>query len=175
MAHDLDDEELKATRKLNGLDKEGIEKNIKNLKEYIKKDDIYARYKNGEYNELSDFEMFCINHCKDIEDILSDYTRQKQINEEHRKENGLLREKVKELEAKLEFKQYGDLDDLRFEEYMNEFILKENIKNRIKELKIIQEENADEIKKNVRFYSIYDSYELQINELQELLQESEEK
>lgn len=31
-------------------------------------------------------------------DILSDYTRQKQINEEHRKLNGKLREKVKELE-----------------------------------------------------------------------------
>lgn len=33
-------------------------------------------------------------------DILSDYTRQKQINEEHRKLNGKLREKVKELEEK---------------------------------------------------------------------------
>ncbi len=31
-------------------------------------------------------------------DILSDYTRQKQINEEHKKINGELREKVKELE-----------------------------------------------------------------------------
>ena len=33
-----------------------------------------------------------------IEHLLNDYTRQKQINEEHQKENGLLREKVKELE-----------------------------------------------------------------------------
>lgn len=33
-----------------------------------------------------------------IENILSDYTRQKQINEEHQKINGELREKVKELE-----------------------------------------------------------------------------
>ena len=141
MAHDLDDEELKATRKLNGLDKEGIEKNIKILKEYIKKDDIYARYKNGEYNELSDFEMFCINHCKDIEDILSDYTRQKQINEEHRKENGLLREKVKELEAKLEFKEYGDLDNIDFEEYMKNFIPKQKVKDIVKEaIKIIESE-----------------------------------
>lgn len=70
MSHDLDDEELKATRRLLGLEKEGIEKNIKNLKEYIKEDDIYTRYKNGEYNELSDFEMFCINHCKDIENLI---------------------------------------------------------------------------------------------------------
>ena len=33
-----------------------------------------------------------------IEDIIADYTRQKQINEEHKKINGELREKVKELE-----------------------------------------------------------------------------
>lgn len=31
-------------------------------------------------------------------DILSDYTRQKQINEEHKRINGELRERVKELE-----------------------------------------------------------------------------
>lgn len=35
---------------------------------------------------------------KAIENILQDYTRQKQINEEHKKINGELREKVKELE-----------------------------------------------------------------------------
>lgn len=35
---------------------------------------------------------------KAISNILSDYTRQKQINEEHKKLNGELREKVKELE-----------------------------------------------------------------------------
>ena len=34
----------------------------------------------------------------DIKNILSDYTRQKQINEEHKKLNGELRERVKELE-----------------------------------------------------------------------------
>lgn len=33
-----------------------------------------------------------------LENILSDYTRQKQINEEHKKINAELREKVKELE-----------------------------------------------------------------------------
>ena len=38
----------------------------------------------------------------DIKNILSDYTRQKQINEEHQKINGELREKVKELEKNIE-------------------------------------------------------------------------
>ena len=44
------------------------------------------------YNELMDSEVSAIKN------ILSDYTRQKQINEEHQKINGELRERVKELE-----------------------------------------------------------------------------
>lgn len=37
---------------------------------------------------------------KAIKNVLADYTRQKQINEEHQKINGELREKVKELDTK---------------------------------------------------------------------------
>lgn len=37
-----------------------------------------------------------------LENLLSDYTRQKQINEEHQKINGELREKVKKIEEQLE-------------------------------------------------------------------------
>lgn len=36
--------------------------------------------------------------ANELENLLSDYTRQKQINEEHQRINGELREKVKELE-----------------------------------------------------------------------------
>ena len=142
MSHDLDDEELKATRILLGLEKEGIEKNIKNLKEYIKEDDIYARYKNGEYNELSDFEMFCINHCKDIEvvlgnlDALCDMQRTadielknaRKINEEHQKENGLLREKIKQLEINIEKQKkitiLAETRKQQLKEYQHEYYLK---------------------------------------------------
>lgn len=56
-----------------------IEKNINNLKKYIEEDEIYSKYKNGEYETLSDFELFCVNHCKDIEELLKDYTKQKQM------------------------------------------------------------------------------------------------
>ena len=35
--------------------------------------------------------------------------------------------RIQELEAKLEFKEYGDLDNLQFEEYMNQFIPKQAI------------------------------------------------
>lgn len=38
-------------------------------------------------------------------------------------------ERIKELEAKLEFYQWGDLDNLKFEEYMKEFIPKQKVKD----------------------------------------------
>ena len=41
-------------------------------------------------------------------------------------------DRVKELEAKLEFKQWGDLDNTQFEEYMSQFVSKQKVKNLIK-------------------------------------------
>ena len=37
-------------------------------------------------------------------------------------------ERIKELEAKLEFKKWGDLDNTQFKEYMNNFIPKQKVK-----------------------------------------------
>lgn len=42
----------------------------KNLKEYVEQDEIYKKYKNGT-TDLSDFDKFCIEHCKDIETALN--------------------------------------------------------------------------------------------------------
>ena len=71
---------------------------------------------------------FHLGGSENILRVLQDYARQKQINEEHQKINGELREKVKELEAKLEFQKFGDLDNIEFEEYMNQFIPKQVVK-----------------------------------------------
>ena len=51
------------------------------------------------YNDLlwDEKTVDCINA---IEHLINNYTRQKQINEEHQKINGELREKVKELDTK---------------------------------------------------------------------------
>lgn len=131
-----------------------IENNIENLKKYIDEDDIYTRYKNGEYTEISDFELFCINHCKDIEvvlgnlDALCDMQRTadrelknaRQINEEHKKINGELREKVKELEC-------------------------ENKENKKKYLALLIGQFPDTT----------ETYKKYKKQLQELLQESEDK
>lgn len=44
-------------------------------------------------------------------------------------------ERIKELEVKLEFKKYGDLDNIQFDEYMSQFILEQKVKDKVKELK----------------------------------------
>ena len=43
------------------------------------------------------------------------------------------KKRIKELEAKLEFKNWGDLDNTQFEEYMNQFIPKQKVKDKIEE------------------------------------------
>ena len=43
-------------------------------------------------------------------------------------------DRVKELEAKLEFKNWGDLDNIQFEEYMNQFIPKQKVKDVLTEI-----------------------------------------
>ena len=42
------------------------------LKEYIEKDEIYQNYKQDKLMNASDFEKFCIQHCKDIEELLEE-------------------------------------------------------------------------------------------------------
>lgn len=51
-----------------------LENAIKNLKEYIKEDVIY----NSDIEDLSDFDKFCINHCKDIKTLI-DYIEKGKI------------------------------------------------------------------------------------------------
>lgn len=47
------------------------------LKQYIDNDEVYQDYKNGNIN-LTDFEKFCIQHCKDIEEILEENQKYKE-------------------------------------------------------------------------------------------------
>lgn len=123
-----------------------------------------------------------------IEHLLLDYTRQKQINEEHQKINGELREQVKELE---EENMQKDLEIIGKEEYteanMKEIISqyytanedciqKQKIKDKIEELKRQRRELGFKTylkKEDI----INDDREIvcKIQGLQELLQESEDK
>lgn len=175
MAFDLDDQELKATRKLLGLDKvTDIQKNINNLKVYLKYDNIYQKYKiDKNTKNLSDFDIFCIEHCMDIYNLISEHERQKQINEEHRKINGELREKVKELEIDLTTVYIKGVEDGK-----NKY--KQKIKNK-------KEEFSDKARRIAGIYQYADSEDDLIEKknkvielrtkaeaFEELLQESEE-
>ena len=93
-----------------------IEEDIKileNLKKYLNLL-IYEGTHKIYYNDLGWDEktIDCINA---IDHILAE-------REEDKK-------KIAELEAKLEFYQWGDLDNLKFEEYMKEFIPKQKVKD----------------------------------------------
>lgn len=92
-----------------------IEEDIKILNEYI---NIDRKMRNN--NQESDYDKFCERQCIAIENLLAE-------REEDKK-------KIAELEAKLEFYQWGDLDNLKFEEYMKEFIPKQKVKEGLEDI-----------------------------------------
>lgn len=48
------------------------------LKQYLEEDVIYSEYKSGRC-DMSDFDKFCIEHCKDIECLLNEVQEQKEV------------------------------------------------------------------------------------------------
>ena len=68
---DLTDEELIATKKLNGTYYEKAETAIKNLEDYIKIDEKRLKVN----NEMNYFEIFCQNHCRDIAALIYYYKK----------------------------------------------------------------------------------------------------
>ena len=78
------------------------------------------------------------------------------------------KKKIEELEAKLEFYQWGDLDNLKFEEYMKEFIPKQKVKDNFNKLITrIKEFKDPEIKKYFSIEQIIDLLEQFENKLLE--------
>lgn len=75
----------------------------------------------------------------------------------------VIKAKIKELEAKLEFKKYGDLDEIEFEEYMSHFIPKQKVKYITKQI----QEEYDKVQEqfdciwNKKSKDNYDRYKLQ--------------
>lgn len=99
MAFDLDDDELEATRKMHkgsDINVGNIEKDIKILNNYLKN----SAYKesNSDFFKNGGWEIVDLEVPQALEHLLVDYTKQKQINEEHQKINGELREILKKYE-----------------------------------------------------------------------------
>lgn len=81
-----------------------------------------------------------------IEELLKAYKELKEIEESHRKENGKLRERVKELE---EWNEYYRKEMLSKEYIKLNYIPKSKVKEKIRELnKQLEEDLQDEIKVN---------------------------
>ena len=154
------------------------EEDIKILENYLKN----SAYKqsNSDFFKNGGWEIVDLEVPQAIEHLLLDYTRQKQINEEHQKINGELREKVKELEKNIEKISESSSNNEELIEKLNSgetftvnqlgfikknYIPKQKIKDKIEELKQDKESKY------------YDSFleerdiEKTIEFLQELLQE----
>ena len=54
-----------------------MEKFERNLRDYVVNDEIYTQYLNGEVEDFSDFDFFCVEHCKDIVEVLKAYIKVK--------------------------------------------------------------------------------------------------
>lgn len=116
--------------------------------------------------EVTDTNVDDIENLKTLlfQDNLTQYGKRKLIE--------YYEEKIKKLEAKLEFKQFGDLDNIQFEDYMNEFISKQKIKD-LKENIILQpvivggRRNGKTLEYGIKLGKI--------KACEELLQESEDK
>ena len=48
------------------------------LREYVETDYIYSEYRSGKC-DMSDFDKYCIEHCKDIECLLNENEEQKEV------------------------------------------------------------------------------------------------
>ena len=55
------------------------------LKQYIKEDKIYNDWLDKNLSYVSDFDRFCIQHCKDIEELLKENLKLEQALDENKK------------------------------------------------------------------------------------------
>ena len=92
------------------------------LKEYIDKDEIYQDYKQNKLMNPSDFDKFCIQHCKDIEELLEENLELEQALDKIEK---YIKNHKRKSETRIygleipEFIFYGDIEDI--EKYDSSF------------------------------------------------------
>jgi len=97
------------------------------LLQYINEDAIYQSWKNDELKNPSDFDLFCINHCKDIEVILNE-------NKELKNNCKKIKEHINKIREEYMLMKLGkmriDYEELLFqmEEGINEIIKDSDVK-----------------------------------------------
>lgn len=99
-----------------------IEEDIKKLNKYIE------LVIDKDYCDCNELNVIIGKHCDGSKNVAYAIKNILAEREEDKK-------KIAELEAKLEFYQWGDLDNLKFEEYMKEFIPKQKVKEELEKAK----------------------------------------
>ena len=94
------------------------------LKEYIEKDEVYQDYKQDKLMNASDFEKFCIQHCRDIDEILEENQELKQKYENAVSDYETTMSEKNELKKQVDYIRSGEyLNQLKFERNMLEEIV----------------------------------------------------
>lgn len=75
---------------------------IKRLKEYVYSDNAYITYKKGKLENPSDFEVFCFQHCEDIENLLESFEKNLDCLREERHNKEILIEEINDLNKKID-------------------------------------------------------------------------
>ena len=140
------------------MSNKGSDKNVGSMEDDIKiLENMIEEYENCSVPEI-DMQVnitFRERQADAIQNILSNYRRQKEMNEEHQKINGELREKVKELEEEkallkkasniakeVNIEDVTDVINESCKEFMSNYIPKQVIIDKIKEYDKKMEEDA---------------------------------
>ena len=152
----------------NDINVDSIEEDIKILENYLK-ESAYKKADN-DFFKSGGWEIVDLTIPLSIEHLLSDYTRQKQINEQQQKINGELREKVKQLKDKYILEKVAKEE---VEELLEDSIPRQKIIDKVEEIEkeyelLLEHQSGKESNRTK-----YIRGKLHMG--QELLQESEEK
>lgn len=140
------------------MSNKGSDKNVGSMEDDIKiLENMIEEYENCSVPEI-DMQVnitFRERQADAIQNILSNYRRQKEMNEEHQKINGELREKVKELEEEkamlkkasniakeVNIEDVTDVINESCKEFMSNYIPKQAVIDKIKEYDKKMEEDA---------------------------------
>lgn len=161
------------------MSNKGSDKNVGSMEDDIKiLENMIEEYENCSVPEI-DMQVnitFRERQADAIQNILSNYRRQKEMNEEHQKINGELREKVKELEEEkallkkasniakdVNIEDVTDVINESCKEFMSNYIPKQAVIDKIGKLK-------NEYDKK---YDLYMGYKIESREQQDILKQME--
>lgn len=142
------------------MSNKGSDKNVGSMEDDIKiLENMIEEYENCSVPEI-DMQVnitFRERQADAIQNILSNYRRQKEMNEEHQKINGKLRERVKELEEEkamlkkasniakeVNIEDITEIMNKSYEEFMSDYISKQVVIDKMEELNK-EIKNGDEI------------------------------